>query len=414
MKRFPFFLFLLFNTVAFAQLIVPGNGFDSLMNRGKAEFKKEFSQQNYSAAIVNFKKAAVLYPESSEVHYFLGYAYSRLNAKDGEGIIKMKPELTKRCSEEMELVNALTPQYTGERIVLDPYSKLTAEWGSLAMRYWNNDKSDSAVWAFKEGKRRGGFGDFFLSINRYILSNCSKNAILMSSGDNFTIPLWYLQQVEGYRKDVVVIDINLLNTMWYPRLLRSKFTVSFDLLQSTIDTLGYKPWKDSTVSVRNKYAYKAFEWRVKPTIFEKYLQRSDQIFLSILAANEFEQDIFFTMGCDEKETLNLNDHLLSMIMLDKININNQPAYTFDRYKNDLDIVLKLIPSYINMNSADQVALVHAMRNDLLMRLQEYHQTGNTSAVKRLFKLLDNYIPEKSFPYSSKETKNYIDHLRKKY
>lgn len=47
-----------------------------------------------------------------------------------------------------------------------------------------------------------------------MLSGLEQNAILIVSGDNDTYPLWYLQNVEGYRTDVRVININLLGSNW--------------------------------------------------------------------------------------------------------------------------------------------------------------------------------------------------------
>ncbi|TKG92476.1 DUF2723 domain-containing protein [Puteibacter caeruleilacunae] len=59
--------------------------------------------------------------------------------------------------------------------------------------------------------------------NRYIardvaknyLDSCPQDAILFTYGDNDTYPLWYMQHVEGYRTDVRICNLNLLNFDWY-------------------------------------------------------------------------------------------------------------------------------------------------------------------------------------------------------
>ncbi len=70
------------------------------------------------------------------------------------------------------------------------------------------------VWADRAGEyaARDWAYDLLQSVEPY--------GVLFTNGDNDTFPLWYLQEVEGVRRDVTVIVGQYLYTDWYPRQLR--------------------------------------------------------------------------------------------------------------------------------------------------------------------------------------------------
>jgi hypothetical protein len=67
---------------------------------------------------------------------------------------------------------------------------------------------------------------------RDILESVEPYGILITAGDNDTFPLWYAQEVEGIRRDVLLANLSLMNTRWHLRQLRRRPVEPFDPAKS--------------------------------------------------------------------------------------------------------------------------------------------------------------------------------------
>ncbi len=170
------------------------------------------------------------------------------------------------------------------------------------------------------------------------LSACAPNAILFTFGDNQTYPLWYIQEIEGYRQDVRIINTSLLGIDWY------------------VDQLNYMTNKSDVVPMMwKKENYNGERGNIVP--FHKNPQIPDNKYINLIDIcafmNSNEPDAKVTMGGSEYNYMPTKNFFVPTMSKeelvkqglaypeDTVNIINEMKFTYPKdaaYKSDLAIL----------------------------------------------------------------------------
>jgi len=94
----------------------------------------------------------------------------------------------------------------------------------------------SQTWDDHDRSGRTAARDF----GRNYLSSVAPNGVIFCNGDNDTFPLWYLQEVEGYRTDVRAVNLSYLSTDWYiSQMQRASYESAPIPMQANKNTYAY-------------------------------------------------------------------------------------------------------------------------------------------------------------------------------
>lgn len=197
-------------------------------------------------------------------------------------------------------------------------SEISSAWLSLAQAYLKNSQIDSLFWSYEQGKGKTALSIDSLRSLRSIMDDLKQNTILFNENYEQSIPMWFIQWKENYRKDICVIDLNLLNSKWYIKKLRDNYPfcsnkILIELGNNQIDNLQDMYWpvnKTVKIEVRNdeKDKIDIIKWNIGPTIDNKAIRVQDLLVLHIISKN-LPTPIYFSKKVAAKNRIGLDDYL---------------------------------------------------------------------------------------------------------
>ena len=170
-----------------------------------------------------------------------------------------------------------------------------------------------------------------------VLQTCEKDAILFTQGDNDTFPLWYIQDVEGVRRDVRIVNLSLVNTSWYISLMKNTpaypeaKAVPINLTDSQIANIQPIQWEPRNVELPvSKEAIQLYQEKkgvvldtsvtnngritflLKNTLQfgqTKALRVQDIAVYDIITANDWKRPIYFASTCSPDAKIGLDEYM---------------------------------------------------------------------------------------------------------
>ena len=387
----------------------------------KAAAEEALQEKDYAGAAAYLEKALSGKPDDQELHYYAGQAYRMLLFDDGGKINDLNPFYAEKASEQFRQVIEIAPRYEGRKFVVGPYTKIQSIWGSLGMTYLCKSKIDLAVYAFKKGQSEGGFYPGLMEYNKNIMASCEPDAILFTNGDNDTYPMWFLQLVEGYRKDITVVNLNLLNVAWYIKQLKNGYpfgdnNISMERTDEDIDGLKTTKWDKTIMEIpvrddpRNTGG--KIQWTLKPTIKDQYIRVQDLMVLEILKTNDWTRPVYFSTTVSQVNKIGLDDFLAFEGLVLNLKLHKEKISAERLEKNCLEVYTYNGINDEHLQYIEELQKLFQNYRAGFMRLTAFYaEAGKKDEVKKILERMSNTLPENLLPYLIEQMKTDMEELR---
>ena len=281
---------------------------------------------------------------------------------------------------------------------------------------------------YKEHNRSGNYVAWDYAYN--MLNSCEPYAIIFTNGDNDTFPLWYLQEVEGVRKDVRVVNLSLLNTDWYIEQMRDfEPKIPIQMNDNDISNIAPMRWeaKEMNIPGPENGTDSGLTWILKPTYHNKFLRVQDIMIYRLIQACKWERPIYFAVTVSDDNRIGLDEYLQMEGMVFKLYPKKVSSINYEKMKQniiqspDVNYIIRTPKQYNeylntgkgfyhyrNMNNPDVYfnfniqRLVQNYRASFLQLVISSINGANDKKVESIEILnnMENYFPSDMLPYNN--------------
>ncbi|NIO27664.1 MAG: hypothetical protein GTO29_03820 [Candidatus Latescibacteria bacterium] len=233
LRRLGFLLSVLLSTLVLAQVPNPGSAESNHFEKGLELYRQNLLEE----AISEFKLAAKEGISNADLHAWMAETYRRLEEFDDAEESARKALSLDPCHAFAHTVlgNAYYPQYKSvsnasfdsayhhlqKAVECDPTdgNPWTALWCE-ALRRGDEPLEKRGLKVMAES---GFLTPTLLSVARWMIQNLPDNCILLTNGDMDTYPPLAVQHVENMRHDVAIVNLPMLNLLWYTELVCERY-----------------------------------------------------------------------------------------------------------------------------------------------------------------------------------------------